>query len=316
MESEQDFEALVRKSGTVFVTNVGNGPEEMVLAIATPTLKKTQVATQADLVAAGYVRVDGLKRAEADRDKYKDALSQSEQALATAHQEMAARQKVLLDENEALKARVAELEAVRAAEQEGIAARNEGHPASANPYPAADEVKKPARHAWGHGWKLRDVLLGLNERVQALTAEVAALAERKSVLEEAVQGLQRDKAALQSHIQGVQTEKQTLILRVQDVDAARRELEVKLLAQGQQSAQHDEAARIVREEVGRLEAEHTALLERYTLQSSRLQKIQAAYQRLLLEAPHSPSCARASAPNGAGCDCWLLKFGYAALEKR
>jgi chromosome segregation ATPase len=318
MESEldRDFEALVRKSGTVFVTNVGNGPEEMVLAIATPTLKKTQVATQADLVAAGYVRVDGMKRAETDRDRLKEALARAEQLLATAYQESSARHQVLIEENEALKGRVQQLEAARTAEQEGIAARNENEPVASNPYLAGDEAQQGARHAWAHGWKLRDVLISQSNRVKGQEEQLRGLEERRAALEVQAQGLMRDKAALQSHVQAVQAERQSLLLQLQDRETLRVDLEARLAAVTRQAAQQDESAHIVREEVGRLESERSALLERYTLQSSRLQKIQAAYQRLLLEAPHSSICSRVTGENGGGCDCWLLKYGYAALESR
>lgn len=309
MDSEQDFEALVRRSGTVFTTNVGQGSEEMVLAIATPTLKKTQVATQADLVAAGYVRVEGLQRVEAECGRLEALLLEAQQHHATVHQESAARQKQLLEENRALERRVQELETLRAAEQAGIAARSEGAHASTNPYLGGDEAP---RLAWNHGWKLRNVLLTQDERLQAQADELRVLDERRRLLERQVEGLARDKAALQAHVQAVLAEKQAQAVELQAVDAARQDLEAKLRTMGQQATRHGEAARIVRDEVGRLEAEHTALLERYTMQSGRLQKIQAAYQRLLLEAPHSGSCAR---EQGATCDCWLFKFGYAAIEQ-
>jgi hypothetical protein len=306
---EKDFEALVRKSGTVFVTNVGNGPEEMVLAIATPTLKKTQVATQADLVAAGYVRVDGLKRAEGERERLKEALASTEQHFATHVEESTRKHFALQAEIDGLKAQVQKLEAAKAAEQEGIAARNAGEAAATNPHAA-----EAPRQAWAHGWKLRDMLLALNERVRALSEQLRAALDAKAAAEEQVRGLLTDKAALQAHLQALQGERQALLLKNAELDAYAKEREAHAQLLGARAAQHDEATRVVRGEVTRLEAEHTALLERYSLQSGRLQKIQAAYQRLLLEAPHAPSCARAT--GAGGCDCWLLKFGYAALEQR
>jgi hypothetical protein len=310
MESdEKDFEALVRKSGTVFVTNVGNGPEEMVLAIATPTLKKTQVATQADLVAAGYVRVDGLKRAEGERERLKEALATTEKHFAAHMEESTRKQFELQAEIDALKARVHTLETSKAAEQEGIAARNAQEPATANPH--ADEAP---RQAWAHGWKLRDMLLALNERVRTLSEQLREAREAKAGLEEQIRALQTDKAALQAHLQALQGERQALLLKQTELEAYAKEREAHAQLLSARAAQHDEATRVVRGEVTRLEAEHTALLERYSLQSGRLQKIQAAYQRLLLEAPHAPTCARATGTGG--CDCWLLKFGYAALEQR
>jgi hypothetical protein len=308
---EKDFEALVRKSGTVFVTNVGNGPEEMVLAIATTTLKKTQVATQADLVAAGYVRVDGLKRAEGERERLKEALATTERHYATHVEESGKKQFELQAEIDALKARVRVLEAAKTAEQAGIAARNASEPATANPYPADDDAP---RQAWTHGWKLRDMLLALNARVREQADQLRAALDAKAQLEDQIRALLTDKAALQSHLQALQAERQTTLLKLTELDAYAKEREAHAQLLSARAAQHDEAARVVRGEVSRLEAEHTALLERYGLQSGRLQKIQAAYQRLLLEAPHAPTCARAT--GAGGCDCWLLKFGYAALEQR
>ncbi|MDB5101922.1 MAG: hypothetical protein JWM80_6343 [Cyanobacteria bacterium RYN_339] len=308
---EKDFEALVRKSGTVFVTNVGNGPEEMVLAIATPTLKKTQVATQADLVAAGYVRVDGLKRAEGERERLKEALATTERHFATHVDESGKKAFELQTEIDALRARVTKLEAAKAAEQEGIAARNANEPASPNPYANADEAP---RQAWGHGWKLRDMLLALNERVRGLSDQLRAALDAKKALDEQIRSLQTDKAALQSHLQALQAERQTTLLKLTELDAYAKDREAHAQLLGARAAQHEDAAGVVRGEVARLEAEHTALLERYGMQSGRLQKIQAAYQRLLLEAPHSATCTRVT--GAGGCDCWLLKFGYAALEQR
>ena len=124
MDSEQDFRELVRQSGVLFTHNVGQGPEEWVLAIATPMLTRTQVATPADLVVAGYVRADGYRRMEAERDRLVQLLEAAERhrlALAAERHTQAA---MIGDLDQ--RARVAE--AWKSGEQAGIVARNREEP--------------------------------------------------------------------------------------------------------------------------------------------------------------------------------------------
>jgi hypothetical protein len=183
MDSELEFTQLVRKSGIVFTTNLGQGVEEWVLAIATPTLTKTQVATQADLVAAGFIKVDALKRLEAERDRLMELLKAADehrQAMNADKQareaELRALEEAIAKEREVLDARARKGEAWKKAEHEGVIARTKGEPVEACPYDeAGDDVAREGHQAWRHGWRLRDVLLDLNEKGRALQA---ALVER------------------------------------------------------------------------------------------------------------------------------------------
>ena len=158
------------------------------------------------------------------------------------------------------------------------------------------------------------MLLALNERLRVMGEDQRVANDARKGLEEQVRALQTDKAALQSHLQALQGERQGMLLKLQELEAFAKDREAHAHLLSARAAQHDESTRVMRQEAARLEAEHGSLVERFTMQSGRLQKIQAAYQRLLMDAPHSPNCARMT--GAGGCDCWLLKFGYAALEQR
>ncbi|MEB3328895.1 MAG: hypothetical protein VKQ33_06650 [Candidatus Sericytochromatia bacterium] len=164
MEPDRDFQALVRRSGILFTTDVGQGPEEWVVAIATPDLVRTQVATQADLVAAGFVRAEGLHRLEAERDRVAALLTAAEERLEAA----AAGREAWQAERQALEARARRGELWRQAEHEGVVARNRGEGPEANPYGIEDPGDEIGHQAWRHGWRVRDTLITLNERVHRL----------------------------------------------------------------------------------------------------------------------------------------------------
>lgn len=183
MDSEQDFRQLVRQSGILFTHNVGQGPEEWVLAIATPTLSRTQVATQADLVVAGFVRADGYRRLEAERDRLLQLLEAAERQRMGLVQERQAREVTLAE----LDARARLAEAWKAGEQAGIVARNLDTPLAANPHDleSPDPAVREAHQAWRHGWRLREVLLDLNTRLKAALGAQAALAGAQVALADA-----------------------------------------------------------------------------------------------------------------------------------
>ncbi len=182
MDSDPEFTQLVRKSGIVFTTNVGQGQEEWVLAIATPTLSKTQVATQADLVAAGFIKVEALKRLEAERERLLELLKaadeQRQAMIADKHAreaELRTLEETHVREREELEARARRGEAWKKAELEGVTARTRGEALAANPYVEADdEAAKEGHQAWRHGWRLRDVLLDLNVRLKDAQGALAA----------------------------------------------------------------------------------------------------------------------------------------------
>lgn len=190
MDSEQDFRQLVRQRGILFSHDVGQGPEEWVLAIATPMLTRTQVATPADLAAAGFARSDAQRRLEAERDRLVQLLEAAERqrlAIAAAHQARGA-------ELEALEARARLAEAWKAGEQAGIVARNLETPLEANPHDAEspDPAVRELHLAWRHGWRLREVLLDLNGKYkealagsQAVTGAQEALAVEAKAAREA-----------------------------------------------------------------------------------------------------------------------------------
>jgi len=180
MDSEQDFRQLVRQRGILFTHDVGQGPEEWVLAIATPLLTRTQVATPADVLAAGFARAEGHRRLEAERDRLVQLLEAAERqrlALAQAHQERG-------EAIAALEARVRLAEAWKTGEQAGIVARNLGTPLDANPHDATspDPAVHEAHLAWRHGWRLREVLLDLNGKYKATQADYLAVAGAQASL--------------------------------------------------------------------------------------------------------------------------------------
>lgn len=182
MDSDQEFTQLVRKSGIVFTTNLGQGQEEWVLAIATPTLSKTQVATQADLVAAGFIKVEALKRLEAERERLLELLKAADEQRQAMIADKQAREAEARDrdaawakEREELDVRTRRGEAWKKAELEGVTARTRGEALEANPHAeAGDEVEREAHQAWRHGWRLRDVLLDLNVRLKEAQGAIAA----------------------------------------------------------------------------------------------------------------------------------------------
>lgn len=182
MDSDLEFTQLVRKSGIVFTTNLGQGQEEWVLAIATPTLSKTQVATQADLVAAGFIKVDALKRLEAERERLLELLKaadeQRQAMIADKHAreaELRAFEEARAREREELEARARRGEVWKKAELEGVTARTRGEALDQNPYAEhGDDVAKEGHQAWRHGWRLRDVLLDLNLRLKEAQGAIAA----------------------------------------------------------------------------------------------------------------------------------------------
>ena len=192
MDSDLEFTQLVRKSGIVFTTNLGQGHEEWVLAIATPTLSKTQVATQADLVAAGFIKVDALKRLEAERERLLELLKAADEQRRTLIAEKQAREQALRDleatrvrEREELEARARRGEAWKKAELEGVTARTRGEALEANPYEeGGDDVAREGHQAWRHGWRLRDVLLDLNVKLKEANATIATRDARIAALEQ------------------------------------------------------------------------------------------------------------------------------------
>ena len=197
MDSDLEFTQLVRKSGFVFTTNLGQGQEEWVLAIATPTLSKTQVATQADLVAAGFIKVEALRRLEAERERLLELLSSADAHRQAMNAERQARESALRDleqahlrDREELAVRARRGEAWKKAEIEGVTARTRGEALESNPYAeAGDEVAREGHQAWRHGWRLRDVLLDLSARLKetqdTLAARDALLATLQAELQEA-----------------------------------------------------------------------------------------------------------------------------------
>ncbi|MEB3197811.1 MAG: hypothetical protein VKP62_11465 [Candidatus Sericytochromatia bacterium] len=166
-----DFQSLVRQSGIVFTADVGQGPEEWVLAIASPNLARTQVATQADLVAAGYIRQEALVHLEAERERLTALLHTLEEQRASLQAQRRGHDEALAE----LERRVRRAEIWRQAEHEGVVARNRGDAPEANPYRAEDEVDELGGQAWRHGWRVRDTLIGLNDRIRSLQAALDQL---------------------------------------------------------------------------------------------------------------------------------------------
>jgi hypothetical protein len=123
-----------------------------------------QVATHADLVAAGFVRAEGLRRLEAERDRLATLLSAAEERQAGFQAE----QESWRAERRELEARARRGELWRQAEHEGVVARNRGDGPEANPYGIEDPVEEVGHQAWRHGWRVRDTLITLNERVRRL----------------------------------------------------------------------------------------------------------------------------------------------------
>ncbi|MEB3222625.1 MAG: hypothetical protein VKS61_11155 [Candidatus Sericytochromatia bacterium] len=213
MEPDQDFQALVRQSGIVFTTDVGQGPEEWVVAIASPDLVRTQVATHADLVAAGFVRAEGLLRLEVERERLTKLLATAEERQAAHLAELDAWQA----ERRELQARARRGELWRQAEHEGVVARNRGDGPEANPYGVEDPVEEVGHQAWRHGWRVRDTLITLNERVRRLqeardderAADVDRLQEaeaRGAQADAAVAGARIELAATQARIRQLEVD--------------------------------------------------------------------------------------------------------------
>lgn len=170
MEPELDFQTLVRQSGIVFTTDTGQGPEEWVLAIATPNLSRTQVATQSDLVAAGYIRAEALKRLEAERDRLSTLLRVADEHISSLNEDKTTLHAQLKDTEQ----RAKRGEIWRQAEHEGVVARNRGEALEANPYAGDDPVSEVGHQAWRHGFRVRDTLIGLNERIRTLSETLEA----------------------------------------------------------------------------------------------------------------------------------------------
>lgn len=211
MDSETDFQALVRASGIVFTTNVGQGAEEWVLAITTPTLKRTQVATQADLVSAGFIRVDALKHLESERERLTGLLAVTNAHIQTLNVERQAREAAI----QALDLRARRGEAWKRGEHEGVLARNQGSPVEANPHAAdaPDDAERDGHQAWRHGWRMRDTLLDLSERLRAEREGHQVTVDRLDALETAWRALEAgyhqavvERDALAERVDGAEAE--------------------------------------------------------------------------------------------------------------
>lgn len=217
MESDLDFQTLVRQSGIVFTTDTGQGPEEWVLAIATPNLSRTQVATQSDLVAAGYIRAEALKRLEAERDRLSTLLRVADEHISSLNESKTGVQQQLND----MEQRAKRGEAWRQAEHEGVVARNRGEDVDANPYKEQDPISEVGHQAWRHGFRVRDTLIGLNERIRNLGETLDAT--RQSHAEEVSQ-LQQNLRDLESTSQELTGELARLRQRNQQLESDQRHL--------------------------------------------------------------------------------------------
>lgn len=214
MDPEQDFRSLVRQSGIVFTTDMGQGPEEWVVAIATPDLVRAQVATQADLVAAGFIRAEALRRLEVERDRLTTLLKAADERLATLNVERAGWQ----SSRAALEARARRGELWRQAEHEGVVARNRGEGAEANPYGADDPIDEVGHQAWRHGWRVRDTLITLNERVRRL----------QDGLDEARATMAEVRATADARVAAMEAERDAAHAGLEATRAHARQLEVDL----------------------------------------------------------------------------------------
>lgn len=228
MDSDLEFTQLVRKSGIVFTTNLGQGQEEWVLAIATPTLSKTQVATQADLVAAGFIKVEALKRLEAERERLLELLKAADEQRQAMIAEKQAREQELRGfeaararEREELEARARRGEAWKKAELEGVTARTRGEALEANPYEeAGDDAAREGHQAWRHGWRLRDVLLDLSAKLKDTQGELAAREAQVRTLADEAEAARRELMAGQGRV--AVSEQEAAALRTQLAGATAR----------------------------------------------------------------------------------------------
>lgn len=83
-----DFEDLVRQTGFLLKTDVGQGAQDLVLTVSALGLTGTQVASLNEVEAAGFVKADRLRQAEAllARTKAKlEALDANHTALRGDH---------------------------------------------------------------------------------------------------------------------------------------------------------------------------------------------------------------------------------------
>lgn len=214
MSIESLFDTLVRQNGAVF--RASPEADEQVVTISDLNLSGSQVATEADLMMAGYVKrarlteaEAALARAEAERAEVAAQADAEKRALAAEHdavrERLATRLTRLQQDLEdtrgdlaALKARLAHSEAVVAAEVAGIQARDRGEPIEGCPY-GDDEDHAAERQAWRNGHQKRDVLLKLKESqalaltdAQRLGAENARLVEALGQREEIMAGLRAE----------------------------------------------------------------------------------------------------------------------------
>lgn len=224
MTIEHLFDTLVRQNGAVFRPTPD--ADELVVTISDLSLCGSQIATEADLMLAGYVRQKRLAEAEgaiarleaeraeaeaqadvalrAQRDEH-DAvrerlavrLARAEQALEVAQGELAA-----------LRARLAHSEAVVAAEVAGIQARDRGEPIERCPYDEGEGAAE--RQAWRNGHQKRDVLLKLKESQALALAEAGRLAAENGALASQLALRDDTMAALRAEIVRLNQEREQL----------------------------------------------------------------------------------------------------------
>lgn len=303
METDLEFQELVRKTGILFSTNVGQGLEEWVLALTTPTLQRTQVATQADLVAAGFIRKQALERLESERDRLL--------ALFKANEE---RRLQLQSEKDALEVRLRVAEVWKKAEQEGILARNRSALIDANPYFGEDDVQREGQTAWRHGWKLREVLLDQNDRLKRLQATYQDLKAAHASGEAEYRALAAAQATMQAAFVASQADHAMEVADQQARLMATAQVHHTALALREELGRQHEQVMRYQAEIGRQRDATAQADARAAHEEARVQRLEQALRFVWQEAPHGASCAQVlvrtsddpAAP--VACSCWRSRL--------